>query len=66
MLIGRLGAYFSKNYYSILGVSSKATLQDIKGRYYELAKTLHPDVNPTEQAKLRFAEIKQAYEVLSN
>ena len=58
----------SKNYYDILGVSEKASLEDITAAKNELAKKYHPDVNikdgidTTEQMQ----EILEAYRVLSN
>ena len=57
-----------KNYYDILGVSEKATLEDITAAKNELAKKYHPDVNirngvdTTEQMQ----EILEAYNVLSD
>ena len=35
----------NKNYYDILGVSEKASLEDITAAKNELAKKYHPDVN---------------------
>lgn len=59
-----------KDYYKILGVSSDATLEEIKTAYRELAKKYHPDKhfqNPLgELAEEKFKEIKEAYEVLSD
>ena len=58
----------NKNYYDILGVSEKASLEDITAAKNELAKKYHPDVNikngidTTEQMQ----EILEAYRVLSN
>lgn len=54
-----------KNLYSILGVSTSATEEEIKKAYKELAKKLHPDRNngiETEQ----FKEITEAYDILSD
>jgi chaperone protein DnaJ len=54
-----------KNLYSILGLSTSATEEEIKKAYKELAKKLHPDRNngiETEQ----FKEITEAYDILSD
>ncbi|WP_028850945.1 molecular chaperone DnaJ [Thermocrispum municipale] len=56
----------AKDYYGILGVAKNATEQEIKRAYRKLARELHPDVNPSEDAQHRFAEVTQAYEVLSD
>jgi curved DNA-binding protein CbpA len=57
----------AKDYYAILGVSSHASLVDIKKAYRELAKKHHPDVvtNSLEN-QLYFNDIKEAYEVLTS
>ena len=34
--------YFS-SYYDVLGVDAGATTEEIKSKYYELAKKYHPD-----------------------
>ncbi|NOZ21618.1 MAG: molecular chaperone DnaJ [Planctomycetes bacterium] len=55
------------DYYSILGVSKKATAGEIKKAYRRLAKKYHPDKNKgNKEAERRFKEIGAAYEVLSN
>ncbi|OQO89600.1 molecular chaperone DnaJ [Saccharomonospora piscinae] len=56
----------AKDYYGILGVSKNATDQEIKRAYRKLARELHPDVNPSEDAQLKFGEVTSAYEVLSD
>ncbi len=57
----------SKSYYSILGVGRNASEQEIKRAYRRLARKHHPDVNPGDQsAELKFKEITEAYEVLSD
>lgn len=54
------------NYYNELGISSAATLEEIKEAYRSLAKVYHPDINPTEDARLKFANIQKAYNTLSD
>lgn len=56
----------ARDYYGLLGVSSGASDSEIKRAYRRLARELHPDVNPDEQAQHRFTEIQVAYEVLSD
>lgn len=57
-----------KNYYDILGVSTKASLDEITAAKNALAKKYHPDVNlkdgidTTEQMQ----EILEAYRILSD
>lgn len=55
-----------KDYYSILEVPPSASLDDIKKAYRRLAQVYHPDKNNDAYATAQFAEIKEAYEVLSN
>ncbi|MQA61317.1 MAG: molecular chaperone DnaJ [Actinophytocola sp.] len=56
----------ARDYYGILGVAKNATDQEIKRAYRKLARELHPDVNASEDAQHRFAEVTTAYEVLSD
>jgi len=56
-----------KDYYKTLGVSEKATEQEIKTAFRKLAKEYHPDRNPgNKAAEARFKEISEANEALSN
>ncbi|MCX8020327.1 MAG: J domain-containing protein [Chitinophagaceae bacterium] len=53
-----------KNYFSVLGIEPEADITEIKKAYRKLAHQFHPDKN-METAQ-QFAEIKEAYEVLTN
>ncbi|MHA1148562.1 MAG: molecular chaperone DnaJ [Promethearchaeota archaeon] len=56
-----------RDYYEVLGVSREATENEIKLAYRKLAKQYHPDLNKTDpNAKDKFIEIQEAYEVLSD
>jgi hypothetical protein len=56
----------TKNYYEVLGVSDKATSEDIKSAYRKLALKWHPDVCKEPFAHDRFVEISLAYQIIGN
>lgn len=56
----------SKNLYDDLEIPKTATQTEVKSAYYELSKAYHPDRNKSEQAKLKFRLITEAYEILGN
>lgn len=58
----------SKTYYEILELTKSASDSDIKKAYRTLALRWHPDKNPTnlKESEVRFKEISEAYEVLSD
>ena len=60
-----------RDLYEVLGISRNATDKEIKTAYRKLAKRYHPDANKDDEkvqqeAQKRFAEINEAYEILSN
>ncbi|MFN0131407.1 MAG: DnaJ C-terminal domain-containing protein [Phycisphaerales bacterium] len=55
-----------RDFYQILGVSKDATADQIKSAYRALARKLHPDVNKAADAAKKFAEVQDAYDVLSD
>ena len=54
------------DHYEVLGVERDASPEDIKKAYRRLARQLHPDVNPGEDASERFKLVTHAYDVLSD
>ena len=59
--------WFEKDFYKILGVPADADAAGIKKAYRKLARKLHPDQNPGDDAaEKRFKEIGEAYAVLSS
>ena len=55
-----------KNYYEILNVNRKSSMQDIKLSYRKLAKMYHPDTSKEENAEEKFKDVNEAYDVLTN
>ncbi len=54
-----------RDYYEVLGVGRDAGRDEIKKAFRRLAREVHPDVSDAPDAKERFAELAEAYEILS-
>lgn len=54
------------NYYKVLDVSHDASTKDVKKAYFEKSKQFHPDLNKSQEAKKRYNEIREAYEILGD
>lgn len=52
-----------QDYYTMLGVTPQATLQEIKRAYRRLARLHHPDLNKEARDDL-IKRLNQAYEIL--
>ncbi len=55
-----------KDYYKVLGVPHDASETAIRKAYRKLARETHPDINKDPEAKGRFQDISEAYEVLGD
>ena len=54
------------DHYAVLGLERGATADEVRSAYRKLARQHHPDVNAAPDAAVRFKEISQAYEILSD
>src|SRR3989344_9227937 len=55
-----------RDYYEILGVNKSASAEEIKSAYRKLARKHHPDIDKSAGADIRFKELGEAYQVLSD
>jgi DnaJ-class molecular chaperone len=57
----------SEDPYAVLGVKPDAAQDDIRKAYRQLAKKLHPDLNPGDrQAEERFKQVASAYDLVGD
>lgn len=54
------------DHYTTLGLSSAATLADVKKAFRLKASSLHPDKNTALDAAERFRAVQEAYTVMSD
>lgn len=54
------------DHYAALGLSSAATLADVKKAFRQKASLHHPDRNSDADAPARFRAVQEAYDVLSD
>lgn len=52
-------------YYKILGLPPGSSMEVVKKRFRKLALQYHPDRNPSDEAKQKFLEITQAYDIIT-
>ncbi len=55
-----------KDYYKTLGVDRKASADEVKKAFRQLARKYHPDINKDPGAEAKFKEINEANDVLSD
>lgn len=53
-------------FYDVLGVPSSSSQSQIKNAYIELTKKHHPDVSGSEDSRVKFQLVADAYNVLGN
>lgn len=54
----------SETFYDILGISPKATIEEIRASFRAKAKFWHPDKNKDKEATTKFQQINMAYTTL--
>lgn len=68
-LVLATAAHGEQDLYEVLGLGDlrdEATEKDIKRQFRTLSKQFHPDLNPTAEAREKYADINRAHEILSD
>jgi DnaJ-class molecular chaperone len=55
-----------KDLYAVLGLNSTASADELKKAFRLKASEFHPDKNTSELAPVKFREVREAYEILSD
>ncbi len=55
-----------RDFYDVLGVGKNASDDEIKKAYRTLAKKYHPDVSSEKDAEVKFKEVQEAYDHISD
>ena len=55
-----------QDHYTTLGLTSSASLADVKKAFRQKASFYHPDRNPAADAASQFRAVQQAYETLAD
>lgn len=55
-----------RNHYEVLGLTSNASMDDVKKAYKKMAMKWHPDKNKSPEATEKFKEITEAYTKITN
>lgn len=53
-------------YYDLLNLNPECAEEEVRISYYKLARKYHPDKNKDIESKQKFADIKIAYDTLSD
>ena len=62
----RMAMPIDKDLYAVLGLNSTASADELKKAFRLKASEFHPDKNTSELAPVKFREVREAYEILSD
>lgn len=61
-----MGVIEDRDYYTLLGISPRATQGEIKQAYRTLARKFHPDLGHSEEYEEQFRQVTEAFKILSD